>query len=169
MNSISVFGPNDGPIAAAIISALHVVCFDSAWDLDSTAATLAVPGTVAFIIEGSAKDSGEAEGDALQPLGFLIYRATLDEAEILSLGVVMDARRRGMGRNLIAECLRRCQASGVKSLFLEVAESNQAAKSLYEMAGFEVQGRRKKYYKAANKDQAAEDALIYRITPKASP
>jgi ribosomal-protein-alanine N-acetyltransferase len=45
------------------------------------------------------------------------------------------------------------------SIFLEVRESNAAARTLYELASFEQTGRRKSYY-----TNPAEDAILYRRT-----
>ena len=49
---------------------------------------------------------------------------------------------------------------GVKSLFIEVAVSNQAALALYASSGFEKAGTRKNYYERG--DGSHEDALIMR-------
>jgi ribosomal-protein-alanine N-acetyltransferase len=45
------------------------------------------------------------------------------------------------------------------SVFLEVRESNTAARTLYERAGFEQSGRRESYY-----TNPPEDAILYRFT-----
>jgi ribosomal-protein-alanine N-acetyltransferase len=44
-------------------------------------------------------------------------------------------------------------------VFLEVRESNAAARTLYENAGFEQTGRRRSYYTSP-----LEDAILYRRT-----
>ena len=43
-------------------------------------------------------------------------------------------------------------------MFLEVRESNAAARTLYEKAGFEQTGRRHSYYTSP-----LEDAILYRL------
>ena len=47
--------------------------------------------------------------------------------------------------------------AGVRALYLEVRESNSAARALYESLGFEQVGRRRGYYQ-----YPSEDALLLR-------
>ncbi len=78
--------------------------------------------------------------------GFIVYRATLDEAELITIGVHPDARRSGIAATMIELMVRDLAARGVKKVFLEVAENNHPARALYERHGFTVVGRRPKYY-----------------------
>ncbi len=63
--------------------------------------------------------------------GVIVFRTIADEAEILNLAVDVSQRRRGIGSRLINEAVAECKAAGVKKLFLEVRESNEAARSFY--------------------------------------
>lgn len=78
--------------------------------------------------------------------GFIVYRATLDEAELITIGVHPDARRSGIAATMIELMVRDLVARGVKKVFLEVAENNYPARALYERHGFTVAGRRPNYY-----------------------
>lgn len=78
--------------------------------------------------------------------GFIVYRAVLDEAELITIGVHPDARRGGIAATMIELMVRDLAARGVKRVFLEVAENNRPARALYEKHGFAVVGRRPKYY-----------------------
>lgn len=78
--------------------------------------------------------------------GFIVYRAVLDEAELITIGVHPDARRGGIAATMIELMVRDLAARGVKRVFLEVAENNHPARALYEKHGFTVVGRRPKYY-----------------------
>lgn len=78
--------------------------------------------------------------------GFIVYRAVLDEAELITIGVHPDARRGGIAATMIELMVRDLAARGVKRVFLEVAENNYPARALYEKHGFAVVGRRPKYY-----------------------
>jgi ribosomal-protein-alanine N-acetyltransferase len=49
------------------------------------------------------------------------------------------------------------EAQGAESVFLEVRESNRAARFLYEKWSFVESGRRKQYYQGPQ-----EDAIVYR-------
>ena len=120
-----------------LLAALHAACFDDAWSARSIGAMLATPG--AFGLLAGAGDDG--------PAGFILLRAAADEAEILSLAVLPAARRRGVGRRLLAEAIDRLVEAGVRRLVLEVAENNAAARGLYAGAGFAEVGRRPGYYR----------------------
>ena len=78
--------------------------------------------------------------------GFIVYRATLDEAELITIGVHPDARRSGIAATMIELMVRDLVARSVKKVFLEVAENNHPARALYERHGFTVAGRRPNYY-----------------------
>ena len=82
------------------------------------------------------------EGDA----GLLLGRAVAGEAELLTIAVTPEARRRGLARKLIARFLYQAQLRGAERAFLEVAADNAAAIALYESAGFGPAGRRRGYY-----------------------
>lgn len=80
------------------------------------------------------------------PIGLCATRLVLDEAEILTFGVSAPHRGLGAGRRLLDEALRDLEQHGATTIFLDVAEDNIPALTLYEMAGFEVTGRREGYY-----------------------
>jgi len=81
------------------------------------------------------------------PGGFLVASAVAGEAEVLTLAVAPDARRRGIARGLVAGFLAVAAARGAQVAFLEVAADNAAALALYQALGFAVAGRRKGYYR----------------------
>lgn len=78
--------------------------------------------------------------------GFIVYRATLDEAEIITVGVHPDARRTGIGIALLGVMETDLKKQGVKHIFLEVAADNMPAQKMYEQCGYVVVGHRPKYY-----------------------
>ena len=96
----------------------------------------------------------EAEVEA-----FIVARGVGTEWEIENIAVAGPARRRGLGAHLLVELLDRVRAAGARNIFLEVRESNRAARSLYEKWAFVESGRRKCYY-----HQPDEDAILYRFT-----
>jgi ribosomal-protein-alanine N-acetyltransferase len=67
------------------------------------------------------------------------------EAEVLTLAVRPEQRRRGAARALLAAALA-LAAPTAAAMFLEVAADNAGAVALYEAAGFEQVGRRAGYY-----------------------
>lgn len=90
--------------------------------------------------------------------GFIVGRQVADEWEIENIAVTGAARRRGLGSRLVGELLDHVRGRGGKTVFLEVRESNRAARSLYEKWAFIEVGRRKAYYQ-----NPAEDALILKF------
>lgn len=78
--------------------------------------------------------------------GFIVWRAVADEAELITIGVAPDARRTGIGAAMIGIMEAELKKSGVKSVFLEVAENNAPARKLYEQNGYVQIGVRPKYY-----------------------
>lgn len=90
-------------------------------------------------------------------LGYLVARHMADEAEILNVGVDPGRRRRGVGRTLVAAGLERLAELGVRQVYLEVRESNLAARELYQRFAFLEVARRADYYR-----RPVEDAVILR-------
>jgi ribosomal-protein-alanine N-acetyltransferase len=90
--------------------------------------------------------------------GFIVGRQVEDEWEIENIAVTGAARRCGLGSRLVGELLDLVRKRGGKSVFLEVRESNRAARSLYEKWAFLEVGRRKMYYQ-----NPAEDALVLKF------
>jgi len=98
-------------------------------------------------------------GESVAAQGFLIAQEVASEWEIENIAISGAARRRGLGTRLLGEFLNRVRAEGAAAVYLEVRESNQAARSLYEKWGFVESGRRRGYY-----SQPGEDAIIYRFS-----
>lgn len=81
-----------------------------------------------------------------------------DELHVANLAVAPRFRRRGLGRRLLQHVLARAVQKGMKSATLEVRSGNQAAQVLYLSLGFEVVGKRKRYY-----SNNREDALLMQL------
>src|SRR5947207_2735849 len=90
--------------------------------------------------------------------GFIIGRGLAEEWEIENVAVTGPVRRRGLGSRLLGEFLHHVQSSGGREVFLEVRESNRAARALYEKWAFIEAGRRKSYYQ-----DPSEDALVLKF------
>lgn len=91
-------------------------------------------------------------------IGYVIAWFVLDEGEIANLAVAPTARRRGVARALLEEIIGEARASRLARLFLEVRESNAAARALYTSRGFEPVARRARYYR-----KPVEDAIVLRL------
>jgi ribosomal-protein-alanine N-acetyltransferase len=90
--------------------------------------------------------------------GLVLARVAAEEAEILTLGVVPRAQRRGLGGALLRAAMVRAAGLGARAMFLEVAEGNAPARALYTAHAFSKVGRRRRYYPNGG------DALVLRCT-----
>jgi len=79
----------------------------------------------------------------------------LEESHITNIAVKEEFRRMGIGCKMMEILFDAARKLNVKSMTLEVRESNKAAIAMYEKSGFEIAGRRKRYY-----TDNYEDALI---------
>jgi ribosomal-protein-alanine N-acetyltransferase len=99
-----------------------------------------------------------AEGSPDEVLGFLVAHHLAPEWELENITVAPPARRTGIGMHFLDDLLGRARETNSDAVFLEVRESNAAARALYEKIGFQQTGRRKSYY-----SQPLEDAVLYRL------
>ncbi len=90
---------------------------------------------------------------------FLVARQLDHEWELENVVVAPASRRTGLGKRLLDRLLAEVRASSDDCVFLEVRESNTAARQLYEKAGFTQTGLRKAYY-----SNPPEDAVLYEWT-----
>jgi ribosomal-protein-alanine N-acetyltransferase len=88
--------------------------------------------------------------------GFVCAKTVAGDWEIENMVVAKQGRRRGIGSGLLDELLRRVRNDGSAAVWLEVRESNQPARRLYEKHAFCETGRRRRYYK-----DPVEDAVLY--------
>lgn len=96
----------------------------------------------------------ESEGELR---GYVILMPTVDEAEILTIGVAAAQQRKGLGRAMLLEMLDVARGKNFHRVFLEVRSSNVAAIALYHGAGFSDVGLRRGYYRDA---AGSEDAIV---------
>jgi ribosomal-protein-alanine N-acetyltransferase len=94
-------------------------------------------------------------GDAT---AFALGRVIADEAELLTIAVAPEQRRKGLARRLLADFEQAASGHGALTCFLEVAAGNAPAIALYRGAKYTQTGRRRGYYRLA--EGATEDALI---------
>ena len=136
-----------GEADLAAIHAIECASFDDPWALEGFRDLLDHPRAKMEVAVG-------ADGELL---GYAVAWYVADESEIANIAVAAHARRRGVGALLLDRILRAAAAFGAKMVFLEVRESNEEARKLYEARGFEVAGKRSGYYRRPD-----EDALIMR-------
>jgi [ribosomal protein S18]-alanine N-acetyltransferase len=134
------------------VSAMERACYSDPW----------APSAFVGLHDNPAVHFAVARTEARGAVaGYVVAWFVADEGELANLAVTPGARRRGIGRALLDSVLADATTRGVRSLYLEVRESNAAARKLYASRDFVEIGRRKGYYRSPQ-----EDALILRCTLK---
>ena len=139
---------------AAMIAAIHGEAFARGWSDGEIEALMRQDNVTA--LAGEYRNAFGHRSAA----GFVLFRSAADEAEILTVAVNPASRRRGVGRALMEEAIRRLYTERIGSLFLEVDSGNAAAIALYEGLDFVPVGERSGYYSQG--PAAARGALVMR-------
>ncbi len=134
---------------ASALAALHNESFlTEGWSLDQVRGSLALTTTKAW-----------AAYNDETPIGFVVCQNVPEETEILTLCVRPEMRRHGIATRLLQHMADEMRG-GDKTILLEVAADNDAARQLYERFGFAVYGTRPNYYK---RGAVTVDAVMYRV------
>lgn len=131
----------------AAIADIERRSFSDPWSRSAFAAMLARDEVHFTAAEGEAGDPS--------PAGYLVAWFVEGEAEIANVAVDDRCRGRGIGAALLDEALTAARRAGVRDVYLEVRESNAAARALYASRSFTEVGRRRRYYRSP-----VEDALV---------
>jgi ribosomal-protein-alanine N-acetyltransferase len=94
------------------------------------------------------------------PIGYALGWWVIDELQLLAVGTLASARRRGVARALLEHVVRVASAAGGERLLLEVSSDNVAAIALYESAGFRAFNVRKNYYAATRRDAIEMERVL---------
>lgn len=121
-----------GAAAAEALAAIHAAVFPRGWSVADLTKILQNPAAFALL------DS--------ERQGFVLAWAVPGEAEVLTLAVRPESRRRGLGGALMSAAGAEARARHADAMFLEVAEDNQAARAFYARLGFAEAGMRPGYY-----------------------
>jgi [ribosomal protein S18]-alanine N-acetyltransferase len=92
-----------------------------------------------------------------QVIAYICLRQIIDELHVLKVAVKPTHRRKGIAYRFLTDCLCEISKKGVRTIFLEVRPSNTGGFLLYRKLGFNVIGKRPKYY-----TDTGEDAVIMR-------
>jgi [ribosomal protein S18]-alanine N-acetyltransferase len=138
-------------VMADALSMLHRACFpEDPWSSLAIAEIMRITGCF-----------GRVAWANEMPAGFSLALDLHKECEILTLGVLSECRREGIGSALLDSVCSEGRVRGAKSIVLEVAEDNGAALALYNARGFTRVGHRRNYYRRASR---CIDALVLRRT-----
>lgn len=131
----------------AAVADLEAQSFSSPWHPSTFLRLLDRPGAELWVLE---KD-GEV-------MAYAVLWCVLDQAELANIAVRPEVRGRGLGSALLDHVLDVARGRGIRSVFLEVRESNRVARDLYAGRGFEEVGVRRGYY-----DTPSEDARVLEL------
>ena len=101
-----------------------------------------------------------AETEENRIAGMVVSWIIVDELHIATIATHPDFRRMGIGARILTEALAEGRAAGARLAFLEVRATNEAAQAMYRKFGFEVTGKRPRYYK-----DNGEDAILMTLEP----
>jgi len=90
--------------------------------------------------------------------GFIVTRTVGREWEVENVVVQREIRRSGIGTQLLETILDLGRAGDCGRVFLEVRESNEPARKLYEKSGFREIGTRRSYY-----ENPKENAIVLQL------
>jgi ribosomal-protein-alanine N-acetyltransferase len=141
------------------VAAIEAISFSDPWSRASFASLLGNP-QVLFAVA----DAAPRPADPRAVVGYVVAWFAADEAEIANIAVAPSVRGRGVGAALLDAALAEVTQRGAATVYLEVRESNAAARALYASRDFAVVGRRRNYYR-----KPPEDALVLRRELPANP
>lgn len=128
------------------IAELEKICFQDPWSVNSIASELANRLSTWLV----AVENGTV-------CGYVGSQSVLDSADMMNIAVHPEYRNRGIACVLVSELIALLKNQNVISLMLEVRVSNESAINLYKKLGFEIVGKRPRYY-----HNPREDAYIMR-------
>ena len=88
-------------------------------------------------------------------LGLCSAWLVIDELHITSIAVHPIHQRKGLGKLLISNLVKRSNLLLTKHIHLEVKDSNKPAQAFYKSMGFEIVGNRSNFYKDGS------DAILF--------
>ena len=159
------------PEDAEDIFEIENLCFSDPWSRESIEYELeANPAAVYVVAEiddetvagrsddetAAGRSAAEAGGKSI--VGYAGLWWIENEGHITNVAVRPGFRNRRIGSHILETLLESTQEEGIDNFTLEVRESNDAARALYEKYGFTVEGIRKGYYRTGPKGR--ENALI---------
>ena len=135
----------------------------SVWGWDAYHKELQSPEDVIMLVARSEMAESDPNHERAVA-GFIISRLVAGELHINNVAIRPELRRQGIATQLLEAVLREGRRNGAGLAFLEVRSGNAAAQGLYRRCGFQVTGRRRRYY-----NQPAEDALLMSRLLETSP
>jgi len=124
------------------------VCFDSqlAYSRPELAFYMQRPGAFTLVAESDDAEAGANGGSAGRILGFVVAEARRKTGHIITLDVVPETRRSGVGSALLHAAEEQLLRAGAATVALETAVNNMAAIRFYKQKGYFVEKTVPGYY-----------------------
>ena len=124
------------------------VCFDPqmAYSQLELAFYMRRPGSFTLVAESSAAEAGTNGGPQGEIVGFVVAEARRKTGHIITLDVVPEARREGVGSTLLDAAEEQLRKAGAVAVALETAVNNAAAIRFYKQKGYFVEKTVPGYY-----------------------
>ena len=90
---------------------------------------------------------GIIELETKKILGLCSAWLVIDELQITFIAVHPIHKRKGLGRLLMSDLIKRSESLQTNHILLEVKENNEPAKAFYKAMGFKTVGNRSDFYK----------------------
>ena len=90
---------------------------------------------------------GIIEQETKRLLGLCSAWLVVDELHITSIAVDPKHHRKGLGKYLMSNLIKRSESLGMNHVHLEVRDTNEPAKAFYKSMGFKTVGNRSHFYK----------------------
>jgi ribosomal-protein-alanine N-acetyltransferase len=113
------------------------------------------------VLRGSYLASVGVDESTSQVVSYAVASYAFDQADVQHVVVDQSFRGQGFGRQLLQTLIEGLVSRQVKTVFLEVRQSNQVAISLYQSMGFECIQKRRDYYPGV--DSIREDAWVFSL------
>ncbi|AIQ97643.1 Ribosomal-protein-S18p-alanine acetyltransferase [Prochlorococcus sp. MIT 0801] len=97
---------------------------------------------------------GVIEFETKKLLGLCSAWLVIDELQITFIAVDPRKQRKGLGKFLLSNLIKRSKSLQTNHIHLEVKDNNEPAKAFYKYMGFKMVGNRSNFYKDGR------DALI---------
>lgn len=106
--------------------------------------TLVAEDEAQHVAEDKAEDQRDSKGRAV--LGFIVAESRRRSGHIITIDVVSEARRLGVGSALLAAAEDQLRAAGAEVVALETAVNNETAIRFYKEKGYFVEKTVRGYY-----------------------
>lgn len=126
------------------VAAIEQSIFSMPWSADSFRDSLALEHTIYLTAEVDGKIAGYCG----------MYKL-FHEGEIVNVAVKTEYRKHGVAQTMLNELIHLGEVAEIDTFLLEVRETNQPARNLYEKLGFTQMGIRKNFY-----EKPVENAVV---------